>query len=314
MVIDCQENRSFDHYFGHAPWVGKYGIPEGYSQPDGNGGTVVPYQLPSTSGPDVDHGWQGIHKEWDFGAMDGFYTVGGRDTLGYYTKADLPYYYSLFNTSTLCVNYFCSLLGPTYPNRFYLVSATSAGITTNGVYGYGVLDYPIILDLLEAAGVTWKVYNIGFDDVPTGYSDNVFAFFKRWANDPRTRASKKSYLRDLERGSLPEVSFIIPSYTRGWDEHPPADIQVGMRVPTWVISPHAKPRHLEPTVYEHVSILKFLETLFGLPTLASINHRFDERTPGGPNNEAASGYPFGPAAPPRDRLDDIGNLMECFDF
>jgi len=361
VVIDCQENRSFDHYFGHAPWVGKYGIPEGYSQPDGNGGTVVPYHLPSTSGPDVDHGWQAIHQEWDFGAMDGFYTVGGRDTLGYYTKADLPYYYSLFNTSTLCVNYFCSLLGPTYPNRFYLVSATSAGITTNGVYGYGVLDYPIILDLLEAAGVTWKVYNIGFDDVPTGYSDNVFVFFKRWANDPRTRASKKSYLRDLERGALPQVSFIIPSYTRGWDEHPPADIQVGMRlqkqliqalqrsehwsrsayiltydenggyfdhvappqvdayglgmrVPTWVISPHAKPRHLEPTVYEHVSILKFLETLFGLPTLASINHRFDERTPGGPNNEAASGYPFGPAAPPRDRLDDIGNLMECFDF
>ena len=361
MVIDCQENRSFDHYFGHAPWVGKYGIPEGYSQPDGSGGTVVPYQLPSTSGPDVDHGWQAIPKEWDFGAMDGFYTVGGRDTLGYYTKADLPCYYSLFNTSTLCVNYFCSLLGPTYPNRFYLVSATSAGITTNGVYGYGVLDYPIILDLLEAAGVTWKVYNIGFDDVPTGYSDNVFVFFKRWANDPRTRASKKSYLRDLERGALPQVSFIIPSYTRGWDEHPPADIQVGMRlqkqliqalqrsehwsrsayiltydenggyfdhvappqvdayglgmrVPTWVISPHAKPRHLEPTVYEHVSILKFLETLFGLPTLASINHRFDERTPGGPNNEAASGYPFGPAAPPRDRLDDIGNLMECFDF
>jgi phospholipase C len=209
--------------------------------------------------------------------------------------------------------------------------------------------------------VTWKVYNIGFDDVPTGYSDNVFVFFKRWANDPRTRASKKSYLRDLERGTLPQVSFIIPSYTRGWDEHPPADIQVGMgiqkqliealqrsehwsrsayiltydenggyfdhvappqvdayglgmRVPTWVISPHVKPRHLEPTVYEHVSVLKFLETLFGLPTLASINHRFDERTPGGPNNEAASGYSFGPAAPPRDRLDVIGNLMECFDF
>src|SRR5436309_4266166 len=37
IVIDCQENRSFDHYFGEASFVGSYGIPAGYSQPDGNG-------------------------------------------------------------------------------------------------------------------------------------------------------------------------------------------------------------------------------------------------------------------------------------
>jgi phospholipase C len=361
VVIDCQENRSFDHYYGYAPWIGPYGVPSGFSQPDGHGGQVRPFHLKHTSSPDIGHSWDEIHREWDFGRMDGFYTTDGRNALGYYTKPDLPYYYHLFESSTLCVNYFCSMLGPTYPNRFYLAGGTSGGITTNGVYGYGVLDYPIILDLLEAAGVSWKVYNIGFDNVPQGLSDNVFVFFKRWAHDPRTRGSKHTYLEDLKRGRLPEVSFIIPSYTRGWDEHPPADIQVGMRiqkqlvealqdseqwsrsayiitydenggyfdhvappavdaygmgmrVPTWVVSPYAKKRHLEPTVYEHTSILKFLETVFGLPTLASINHRFDESTPGGPDNEAAGGYPFGPAAPPRDRLDVIGNLMECFDF
>jgi len=361
VVIDCQENRSFDHYYGYAPWVGKYGVPSGFSQPDGHGGQVRPFHFGSTSSPDVGHGWDSIHREWDFGRMDGFYTTDGKNALGYYTERDLPYYYNLFESSTLCVNYFCSMLGPTYPNRFYLVGGTSGGITTNGIYGFGVLDYPIILDLLEAAGVSWKVYNIGMDNVPQGYSDNVFVFFKRWAHDPRTRANKQVYLHDLEQGTLPQVSFIIPSYSRGWDEHPPADIQVGMRiqkeliqalqasdqwssaayiltydenggyfdhvappavdayglgmrVPTWVISPYAKRRHLEPTVYEHVSILKFIETLFELPTLASINHRFDERTPGGPNNEASYGYSFGPAAPPRDRLGVIGNLMECFDF
>ena len=151
------------------------------------------------------------------------------------------------------------------------------------------------------------------------------------------------------------------SYAHGWDEHPPADVSIGMgiqeelitalressswsssayiltydesggyfehvpspqldayglgiRVPTWVISPFAKPAHLEPTLYEHSSILKFLETLFGLPTLASVNHRFDAATPGGPDNEAANGQSFGPPAPPRDGLRVIGNLMECFAF
>ncbi len=98
-------------------------------------------------------------------------------------KAELPYYYSLFDDFTLCGNYFCSVLGPTWPNRFYLAAGTSGGITTNGVWGYGVFDYPIILDLLEAAGVTWKVYNIGWDSVPFGNTDNVFVFWQRWAHE-----------------------------------------------------------------------------------------------------------------------------------
>jgi hypothetical protein len=88
----------------------------------------------------------------------------------------------------------------------------------------------------------------------------------------------------------------------------------GIRVPAWVISPFAKKAHLETTVYEHTSTLKFFETVFGLPTLASVNHRFDQSTPGGPNNQAAGGSPAGPPAPPRDGIPEIGNLMECFTF
>ena len=64
----------------------------------------------------------------------------------------------------------------------------------------------------------------------------------------------------------------------------------GIRIPTWVISPYAKPSHLEPTFYELSSTLRFLEAVFGLPTLASVNHLFDESTPGGGNYEAAGGH------------------------
>jgi phospholipase C len=361
VIISCQENRSFDHYFGYAPFVGKYGVPRGYSQPDGNGGTVEPYRFTELSTPDVGHHWPDVHAEWNNGAMDGFYTTDGIWAMGYYTAKELPFYYSLFNEFTLCTNYFCSVLGPTWPNRFYLAAGTSGGITTNGLWGYGIFDYPIILDLLEEAGVTWKVYNIGWDSVVKGDTDNVFVFWKRWAKDKRARARKRDWFYDLNHGQLPQVSFIIPSYARGWDEHPPADISVGMgiqkalitalrrssawdssvyfitydehggyfdhvappvldafgsgiRVPTWVISPHAKRSHLEPTLYEHASTLKFIEKVFDLPTLASVNHEFDHSTPGGPNYEAAEGQPEGPPAPPRDRLRSIGNMMECFRF
>jgi phospholipase C len=361
VIVDVQENRSFDHYYGYSPFVGRFGVPTGFKQSDGYGAFVEPYHLTSLTTADIGHSWADTHREFNGGAMDGFFSNDGRIALGYYTGADLPFYYSLFESSTLCVNYFCSVLGPTYPNRFYLAAGTSGGITNNNVFGYGIFDYPIILDLLEAAGVSWKIYNIGLDDVPTGESDNVFVFWKRWAHDPRTVAGKDDYLNDLQLNRLPEVSFIIPSFSTHLDEHPPADVSVGMgvqkelitslrqssawsssvyihtydegggffdhvpppqidafglgiRVPTWVISPFARPGHLEPTLYEHISILKFIEAVFGLPTLASVNHRFDSSTPGGRNNEASGGQTAGPAAPPRDGMAQIGNLMECFAF
>ena len=361
IVVDMQENRSFDHYFGFAPFAGSFGVPPGYSQPDGQGGTVIPHHFTSLSTPDIGHSWSAMHSEYHGGKMDGFYTTDGINCMGYYTQADLPFYYSLFDEFTLCANYFCSLMGPTWPNRFYLTAGTSGGITTNGVWGYGVFNYPIILDLLDAAGVTWKVYNVSMDSIPFGNTDNVFVFWQRYAHDQRTRGSKGEYLTDLSLGRLPQVSFIIPSFARGLDEHPPADVSVGMgiqqelitalrqssawassvylvtydesggyfehvpsaqldayglgiRVPTWVISPFAKKRHLEGTLYEHTSILKFIETVFNLPTLASVNHQFDTSTPGGPNNAASNGQAVGPPAPPRDGRPEIGNLMECFSF
>jgi phospholipase C len=73
----------------------------------------------------------------------------------------------------------------------------------------------------------------------------------------------------------------------------------GIRVPTWVISPYAKPGYISPVQHEHASILKFVERIFHLPTLASVNHQFDVQTPG-TNNDAANGQALGPPAPPRD--------------
>jgi phospholipase C len=364
IVVAMQENRSFDHYYGYAPLVQNagFGVPAGFSQPDGSGGFVEPYHFTDLGTPDIPHSWGSVHGQWDGGAMDGFMTHSGIWSMGYYTADELPFYYSLFENSTLCANFFCSLLGPTWPNRFYLMAGTSGGITTNNQWGYGIFDYPMILDLLDAAGVTWKIYNLGFDTVPFGNTDNVAVFWKNFAHDDRTLGSKGSYLNDVRKGRLPQVSFMIPSYARGWDEHPPASVAVGMgiqeecvtalrespiwdssayvitydehggyfehvpppqldafglgiRVPCWVISPYAKPGHIEGSLYEFASILKFIENNWGLPRLADVNHTFDTATPvGGDYQAAAPGALVGPPAPPRDGREEIGDLSECFDF
>ena len=359
VLICCNENRSFDHYYGYAPFAGAYGVPPGYSQPNGHGGFVTPHHLLLPVSQDPTHEWAPIHSEWDNGKMDGFFTTDGSIALGFYNQSDLPFYYSLFNTSTLCVNYFCSLLGPTFPNRLYLAGGTSGGNTTNTI-APGSLTYPIILDLLDAHSITWKVYHIGPACTVGGpVCDNMFQLFQNWWKDPRVNNfSESDYDSDLSTGNLPQVSFMMTldvnaehppfSITTGQDtqqrlisalmqsqfwaksayvltydeaggffDHVPPPVfdayGAGIRVPTWVISPFAKPGHLEATLYEHSSVLKFLETVFGLPALASINHLFDVQTPG-VNNDAANGQPFGPPAPPRDGREDIGDLTQCFNF
>jgi phospholipase C len=248
LVISCQENRSFDHYFGYAPQVQAkgFGPPPGYTQPDAAGKGHAPFEISALSTPDPPHWWEAVHTQVNDGKMDGFYKMAaaypgdGNVAIYYYTEKELPFYYSLFRNSALCANYFCSVLGPTWPNRLYLMSGTSGGVTTNGQWGYGIYDskrWPIILDLLEDAEVSWKIYNLGhIDDVPSGETDNVAVFWSRWAHDPRTLGTTESYLADCRSGTLPQVSWLIPSYTNQLDEHPPADVGVGMRLQQQVIT------------------------------------------------------------------------------
>lgn len=359
IIIACQENRSFDNYFGYYPNAvnAGYGVPPGWSVPNGSGGTVTPYHLSSSITADPGHQWTDIHNEWDNGQMDGFYTADGNIALGYYDSSDLTYYYPLADQYTLCGNYFCSLLGGTFPNRLYLCAGTAGGNTSNSI-NPGSLTYPMILDLFAAYGnISWKNYNTG---ILAGIAqNNAMVLFARWANDPRMNNDLSAFYSDLRKGTLPQVSFLNPGLLNSehalssiqWGQSTMSDIinaltqssawastalfltydegggffdhvappvfdayGAGMRVPTLVVSPYAKPGHVEGTLYEHSSILKFVEYVFGLPTLASIDHRFDKVTPATNNQAAPPGSKYGPPAPPRDGLASIGNMLECFDF
>ena len=361
VIVACQENRTFDTYFGYYPKAGTYGVPQGYTQPDGHGGAIAPYHLTSQLTQDPTHDWQHIHGEWDAGKMDGFYTTDGKVALGYYDVRDLAYYYALAGCFTLCGNYFSSLLGPTYPNRLYMCSGTCGGNTSNNIAG-GSLNWPTIVDLLDAYRITWKCYNVGglggLPSAPGG--DNPLVLFKRWQYDKRLYYTQDDYVRDLKNGTLPQVSFIIPGVLVS--EHAPAPIGLGekamadvitalmfssawrssalfltydegggffdhvtppqfdaygagVRVPMLVVSPYARRGYIDGAQYEHSSILKFIEAVFGLRTLASVNPYFNNATPA-TNNDAANGQPYGPPAPPRDGLplEKVGDLTGAFDF
>ena len=103
--------------------------------------------------------WEATHLQWDGGANDGFAravevcTPGGDPAIamGYWTEADLPFYYGLARTFPLADRWFSSCLGPTFPNRRFLLSGTANGLTSDSLSQ--ILDYPAngtIFDLLSS--------------------------------------------------------------------------------------------------------------------------------------------------------------------
>jgi phospholipase C len=133
------------------------------------------------------------------------------------------------------------------------------------------------------------------------------------------QSKMKQVITALMQSSAWNNSALFFTYDEGggyFDHVAPPQVDaygMGFRVPTLVISPYAKKGYVSGQLYEHSSILKFIERRFGLPTLASVNHQFDVNTPG-LNNDAAQGQPYGPPAPPRDGLVQIGDFYEAFDF
>ena len=148
IIFLMMENRSYDHYFGDYPkGRGFNDHPSGslgaFAQSYPGGVSLVPpdlllpFHLDSTAGlectDDLTHDWGPQHLCWDEGKMDAFVSThtsstyegaNGAMTMGYYTRADLPFYYALADAFTLCDGYHSSILGPTHPNRLMANSGT----------------------------------------------------------------------------------------------------------------------------------------------------------------------------------------------
>jgi phospholipase C len=291
IVFLMMENRSYDHYFGDYPrgrgfddhpahslgvFAQEYPGASNLIPPN----VLLPFHLDSTQGMectnDLTHDWGPMHLCWNNGKMDSWVKVHtsstyegahGAMTMGYYMREDLPFYYALADAFTLCDSYHCSILGPTHPNR---LMANSGTIDPAGAHGGPVTDtnatpdvvwnctWSTIQELLEDAGVSWKVYspsNAGvsgkyasLSQYPTwnpalynpvanpevmGASDHVLPYFSAFRN-PLSPLYQKAFtptfpndfVADVNSGSLPSVSWIIPPL--GFDEHPSSAPANGM--------------------------------------------------------------------------------------
>jgi phospholipase C len=80
--------------------------------------------------------------------------------MGYWTESDLPFYYGLAQTFPLADHWFSSCLGPTFPNRRFLIAGTAHGLVDD--LPFHLLDYPpagTIFDMLTRHGISWMNYH-----------------------------------------------------------------------------------------------------------------------------------------------------------
>ncbi len=287
VVVLMLENRSFDHFYGSYPGVRGFndhpgGSPGIFAQPwpaSAGGrapGYLLPYHLDTTDvalrasiigNVDVpDHDWRPQHESWNKGAMNAWVTTHARFdhpanaplVMGYYNRNDIPFWYSLADNFTLCDNYFCSVMGPTMPNRLYAMSATldpggNRGgpiVTTPGLSGKGsAADYlfscswPTMFERLQSQGVSWKAYqqpgsSIGsLESINLGIGFNALLYFKQY-KDPTSVLYRNAFASswpanfesDVSSGNLPQVSWLIPPVISSI--HPPAPPQLG----SWMVA------------------------------------------------------------------------------
>jgi phospholipase C len=175
IVVLMMENHSYDNYLGTLAGRGD-GLPIG---PDGapeavnelpNGQRVTAHHLTSTTqvGGDPTQTWNASHISYADGTCGGFatsvwQTVPGGDPsvpLGYWTADELPFYHGLARAFPVADRWFCSCLGPTFPNRRFLIAGTAHGLIDD--LPWDLVDYPAagtIFDALTSNGIFWVNYH-----------------------------------------------------------------------------------------------------------------------------------------------------------
>lgn len=152
------------------------------------------------------------------------------EIMKYHADGALPALHALAKNFAICDNWYSSLPGPTWPNRFFVHSGTSLGRASmpEGILDANLhwYDQTTIYDRLNQAKRSWKIY---YGDIPQSLMlahqlepENLKQFFKL-----------SQFFNDVtDEATFPEYSFIEPPYYEpgAADYHPPHDILEGERL------------------------------------------------------------------------------------
>ena len=247
VIVLMLENRSFDHMLGvfQQVYANLDGIPPGGSdRADRYAKTGRSYQqLPNEErqlNPSPLHEHRDVMLQMSNGMsgfIDDYATVPGSKeedypaVMGYYPMGFLPVLHTLARSFTICDRWFCSLPGPTWPNRFFAHSGTCNGHVSmpDGFYHPDIpaLHQPqdTIYNRLQDKGISWGIFHNGLSQ--------ALLLEKLWDHPlhfhPIERFYEMCQNPDNPEYKLPQYCFLEPAF-RGPaedDQHPPADVMNG---------------------------------------------------------------------------------------
>lgn len=238
LIIFMQENRPFDHYFGtlkgvrgfndRNPVMLKSGL-DAFHQPiDVNDPSqyMLPFRAEANETnamcmPAPEMYYPTDINMWNGGRMDAWNTA--RDPgygMSYFTREDLPYYYTLYDNFLVGDEYHQSTFTCTNPNRMHLFTGSNGLSVGQGCVlenqeprpGY---NWTTAAEVLEAKGISWRVYQQA-----DNFDDNAFAWFANFQQSrPGDALFDKGLVRqlslfdaldeDMTKGTLPTVSWVI---------------------------------------------------------------------------------------------------------
>jgi phospholipase C len=272
IVVLMMENHSFDNRLGmlDRPDVdgfrlGRDGLPTA-TNPYPDGTIQHAFRMPTTcqlrSQPSQE--WTASHNAFNNGKNDGFVRttisplsteIVGGVAMGYWQAEDQPFYDSLYKSFPIADRYFCSVLGQTFPNRRYVLGATSLGQIDD--IGVNLTDYPVngtIFDSLDAHGISWKNYFTTADFSPAApQGSSLLLFPKLFFNNfnPKNPSSKctdiSNFFTDAAAGTLPAYSFVDPEFGHQSEENP-QNIVVGEEFAAKVINAVINGPHWDRTL------------------------------------------------------------------
>lgn len=227
------ENRSFDHLFGLSGLYGLQPPPAAFGFQAG---------APDVAASDPPHEFDDVDGQIAGGTMTGFAQSGGAAAMQGFEAGRNPVLQQLAQTALLMDNWFSSMPGPTWPNRFFAHAASSGGLDNSpgNLDVAGALNSPLysykfqnghLFDRLLRQGRSWRIYK--GDSFP-----QVLAL--QGMVDKRL---DRSYFRDfpdfkadLAQGDLADYTFIEPQYdslfhfANGNSQHPLGAISAGERL------------------------------------------------------------------------------------
>lgn len=141
--------------------------------------------------------------------------------MGYHTAEHVPIFDLLAQQFCVCDRWFSSLLGPTFPNRYYAMAGTSDGYVHDpDEDDPAPVNMKTVFDYLPKD--SWRFY---YHDVASSW---LFKKHRQIITGKEARGIRH-FRKDAREGTLPSVSWIDPYFyikrNIANDDHPPSDVR-----------------------------------------------------------------------------------------